>query len=102
MLATTLTAAAQAETLAGRVVDPQDRPVAGAAIELTCASSEAPARSTSDATGGFRFEARGETCTLAVEAEGFARHRSTVTAAIDLTVALELPMIRNEIKPHCD
>ena len=96
-LATALTAGARAETLTGHVVDPQDRPVAGAAIELACASLESPARSTSDDSGAFRVDKPEGTCTLTVEAEGFARHRSTVTGAADLTVALELPTIRSEI-----
>ena len=96
-LTTAVTAGARAETLAGHVVDQQDRPVAGAAIELTCESLEAPVRSTSDDAGAFRFDKAEGACTLTVEAEGFARYRSTVTGAADLTVILELPTIKSEI-----
>ncbi len=102
MLATALAADARAETLAGNVLDPQDRPVAGAAIELACPSFEAPIRSTSDGEGAFRFETASarpsrEACTLTVEAEGFDRRRSTFSETSDLTVSLELPTIKSEI-----
>ncbi len=97
MLATALTAGAETEALTGHVLDPQDRPIAGASIELACRSLESPLRSTSDDSGAFRLEVPDEDCALTVEAEGFAGHRSTLTGATELTVALELPTIRSEI-----
>ncbi len=97
ILATALPALAQAETLTGRVVDPQNRPVAGASIELSCPALETTLRSTSDADGAFRLEAPAPDCTLTTEARGFERQRSTLTGASDITVRLELSTIRNEI-----
>ncbi len=95
-LAAALPAAAAAAVI-GRVVDPQDQPVAGAAVELACPSLAAPLRATSDDSGAFGFESAPEDCTLIVEAAGFDPYRSALTGAGELTVSLDLPTIRSEI-----
>ena len=95
-----LTAAlpAYGETLSGHVVDPQDRPVPDATLEMNCPALETPSRSTSDIAGAFRLEAsQVEGCTLRVSANGFDDHRRTLTDESDLTITLELPTIRSEI-----
>ena len=97
VLATALPATAATGAVAGRVVDPQDRPIAGATVELTCPSLAAPVRATSDATGAFRLETASEDCVLIIEATGFDRHSRALSGASELTISLALSTIRSEI-----
>ncbi len=103
LLATALPADAQTQAVAGHVVDPQNRWVVGASVELTCPSFKSPLHATSDADGAFRLVPAGarpmprQGCTLTVEAKGFTRYRSALTGGTDLTVSLELPTIRSEV-----
>jgi hypothetical protein len=61
-----------AQGVAGIVIDPQDRRVAGAPVELVCADQRW--RTISDGEGRFAFgrEIGGEPCTLRVTVPGFA------------------------------
>ena len=96
-LAAALPVWAATDMVAGRVVDPQDKPVAGAAVELTCPALAAPLRATTDDSGAFRWEAAPEDCILTVEAAGFDRYRSALSGSSELTVSLNLSAIRSEI-----
>jgi len=73
------------DTVTGRVIDPQDKPVAGASVILLPADSlqsATPIRTTTDHLGAYRFETvRPGGYKLVVEAQGFIPVDRTVTIA---------------------
>jgi hypothetical protein len=82
-----------AATLAGRVVDPQERVVAGAAVTLGCGALADERRT--DAEGSFRFDRREgfAGCTIAARADGFAAAPAQAVGATPLALQLGPPAL---------
>jgi len=97
----TRAAGADARTLAGYVVDPQDRRLVSARVSLTCAGRTQ--ESITDGSGAFTFDApaAARRCALTVTARGFAPASETVdTRALPWVVHLRLAPITEKIDVH--
>jgi vitamin B12 transporter len=93
--------AGEALPVSGSVNDPQGRAVPGAAVTLFSRTSNAAAKTTTDAAGTYRFDAvAAGDYLLRAEAPGFApylRENLHVTAAVTADVALELAGVREQV-----
>ena len=98
VLAGGVSSAGDAATLQGRVVDPQERVVVGAAVSLGCGTITSERRT--DAEGTFRFD-RGERfagCTVTARAPGFdASPAQPVGDSSNLLVRLQLPRLNETL-----
>jgi hypothetical protein len=81
-----LAVAAQAETVAGTVVDRSNRPVANATVTVTFASS-APLQTKTDAAGRFTVETTEPPAALTLRKNGFAWFTLSLAAVAPSVVA---------------
>ena len=83
-----------AQTISGVVTDPQAKAVAGASVSMMAQDGDARRDTTSDATGGYRFEhvASGE-YVIQAQAPGFSRFVAAhVRIAREQNLRLDLPL----------
>src|SRR5690349_18800324 len=98
-----LTASAQTgASVAGRVLDPQSRPVAAAQVSIFARSGGVRDSTTSDLSGGYRFDwvAPGDYL-LQAEAPGFARFATEAVHVergdkLNLDITLQLARIQEQ------
>src|SRR5207245_9288375 len=100
----TLTASAQTgASVAGRVLDPQSKPIAGAQVSIFARGGGARNSTTSDLSGGYRFDrlAPGYYL-LQAEAPGFARFATEAVHVergdkLSLDMTLQLARIQEQV-----
>ena len=90
-----LTAAAQADIVAGTVVDRSNQPVANADVAVTLASGEPPLHATTDAAGRFTVETDGAPASVSVRRGSFFEAYSMALAAVAPSVMADLHVVLN-------